>query len=159
MIQTWKELFDQEAGKRYWRSLMEAVDEEYEEHTVYPPRDRIFHAFDATALKTVKVVILGQDPYHGEGMATGMSFSVNHGVDIPRSLQNIYKELQTDVGFHPPSHGCLDEWATQGVFLLNSTLTVRAHEANSHAHLGWGLFTDEVVRVLNQRSKIGRAHV
>ncbi len=118
---------------------------------IYPPSSQIFAAFDHTHFNDVKVVILGQDPYHGPGQAHGLCFSVNKGVDIPPSLKNIYKEQVTDVGIQIPSHGHLVQWADQGVLLLNATLTVRTNEAGSHQKKGWEFFTDEVIRQLNEK--------
>ena len=121
---------------------------EYSTATIYPPAGKIFAAFDSCPFEDVKVVILGQDPYHGFGQANGLSFSVNPGVEIPRSLQNIYKELQSDLGITPPPSGDLSRWAQQGVLLLNATLTVRAGSAGSHQNQGWEEFTDAAVRKL-----------
>ena len=117
---------------------------------IYPPAQDIFNAFHLTPLSEVKVVILGQDPYHEPGQAHGLCFSVQKGVDIPPSLQNIYKELHDDIGFEIPSHGCLTPWAEQGVLLLNAVLTVRAHAAASHQNKGWEEFTDAVIRAVNE---------
>lgn len=117
--------------------------------TIYPAGDEIFAALNATAFEAVKVVILGQDPYHGPGQAHGLCFSVRKGISVPPSLQNIYKELVADVGFVPPDHGCLSEWAEQGVLLLNSVLTVEAGLAGSHQGRGWEIFTDSIVNHLN----------
>ena len=119
--------------------------------TVYPPGGEIFAAFDATPFDAVKVVILGQDPYHGPGQAHGLCFSVRPGVPPPPSLQNVYKELHDDLGIDPPDHGCLDAWSRQGVLLLNTTLTVRARQAASHQGKGWETFTDQVIRAVNEK--------
>ena len=129
------------------------VKEEYHSHAVFPPADDIFNAFHLTPLSEVKVVILGQDPYHDVGQAHGLCFSVRPGVKTPPSLVNIYKELQTDCGCYVPNNGYLVPWAKQGVFLLNTALTVRAHEANSHRGIGWEEFTDAVIRVLNEQDR------
>lgn len=120
---------------------------------IYPPSDQIFAALDFTPFDKVKVVVIGQDPYHGASQAHGLSFSVNKGIDIPPSLRNIYKELVSDVGITMPSHGFLKHWADQGVLLLNATLTVRANEAGSHQKKGWENFTDEIIRQLSSRRK------
>lgn len=117
---------------------------------MYPPAGQWFHALDATPFDKVKIIILGQDPYHGENQAHGLCFSVLPGVDIPPSLRNIYKELESDLGISPAPHGCLDQWADQGVLLLNATLTVEAHQAGSHQNKGWEQFTDRIVELLNQ---------
>ncbi|MCR5099103.1 MAG: uracil-DNA glycosylase [Lachnospiraceae bacterium] len=147
----WLGPLSEEFKKPYYKTLYEKVKEEYHNYAVYPPADDIFNAFHHTPLSQVKVVILGQDPYHEPGQAHGLCFSVQKGVDIPPSLVNIYKELHDDLGCDIPDHGCLYKWADQGVFLLNTVLTVRAHQANSHASLGWIEFTDAVIRVLDQQ--------
>ena len=134
--------------KDYFARLTDFVRREYSTATIYPPAGKIFAAFDSCPFEDVKVVILGQDPYHGFGQANGLSFSVNPGVEIPRSLQNIYKELQSDLGITPPPSGDLSRWAQQGVLLLNATLTVRAGSAGSHQNQGWEEFTDAAVRKL-----------
>lgn len=152
----WKDFFGVETQKVYYLKLREFLKEEYENHTIYPPENDIFNAFRITPLSNTKVVILGQDPYHSEGQAMGMSFSVNDGVKIPPSLKNIYKELEEE-GFSPDtSTGNLTKWAQQGVFLLNSCLTVREHQPNSHSGKGWEVFTDNVIRVLanDERPKV-----
>lgn len=145
---SWREALSQEWDKDYFRNLVEFVRGEYATATVYPPAGRIFAAFDSCPFQDVKVVILGQDPYHGAGQANGLSFSVNPGVELPRSLQNIYKELQADLGVTPPPSGDLSRWASQGVLLLNATLTVRAAQAGSHQGHGWEEFTDAAVKAL-----------
>ena len=144
----WLDALKGEFSKPYYKKLFETVNQEYRTHRVYPPADDIFNAFHLTPLKDVKVVILGQDPYHGDGQAEGLSFSVKPGVDIPPSLVNIYQELHDDLGCTIPSHGNLVKWAKQGVLLLNTVLTVRAHQANSHRGIGWEEFTDAAIRVL-----------
>ena len=131
----WLDALKGEFSKPYYKKLFETVNQEYRTHRVYPPADDIFNAFHLTPLKDVKVVILGQDPYHGDGQAEGLSFSVKPGVDIPPSLVNIYKELHDDLGCYIPNNGYLVKWAKQGVLLLNTVLTVRAHQANSHLSL------------------------
>lgn len=150
---TWEKLFLMEMDKQYYKNLMEFVNKEYEEHTIFPPKEMIFKAFDSTPLKKVKVVILGQDPYHDENQAHGLSFSVNRDVKIPPSLSNIYKELEDDFKIEKPDHGYLQEWANEGVLLLNTVLTVRAHEANSHKNKGWEIFTDEMIRAVNNKKE------
>lgn len=129
------------------------MNEEYRTHQIFPPADDIFNAFALTPLHEVKVVILGQDPYHGEGQAHGLCFSVKPDVEIPPSLVNIYKELQDDCGCEIPNNGYLTKWAKQGVLLLNTVLTVRAHQANSHRGIGWEEFTDAAIRVLNEQDR------
>ena len=143
----------QEFSKPYYRKLFETVNEEYRTKLIFPPAQDIFNAFHLTPLKDVKVVILGQDPYHNNGQAHGLSFSVQKGVDIPPSLVNIYKELHDDLGCTIPNHGCLTKWAEQGVLMLNTVLTVRAHEANSHRGIGWEQFTDAAIRILDQEDR------
>ncbi len=138
-----------EFSKPYYARLYKTVREEYAARRVYPPADEIFTAFELTPLSEVKVVILGQDPYHEEGQAHGLSFSVKPGIDIPPSLQNIYKELQADCGCYIPDNGYLEKWARQGVLMLNTVLTVRAHQAFSHADIGWKEFTDAAIRAVN----------
>ena len=137
-----------EFKKPYYRKLYETVKSEYETKEVYPAPDDIFNAFAFTPLSKVKVVILGQDPYHEPGQAHGLSFSVKPSVEIPPSLVNIYKELHDDLGCTIPDHGCLTKWANQGVLMLNTVLTVRAHQANSHRGIGWEEFTDAAIRAL-----------
>ncbi len=145
---SWKESLASEWDKEYFKNLTDFVRHEYATAQVFPPASRIFAAFDACPVEDVKVVILGQDPYHGEGQANGLCFSVNPGVAIPRSLVNIFKEISSDTGAPIPADGDLSRWARQGVLLLNATLTVRAHQAGSHQGRGWEQFTDEVVRML-----------
>ena len=137
-----------EFSKPYYAKLYQKVKEEYNTRRIYPPADDIFNAFSLTPLEKVKAVILGQDPYHGEGQAHGLCFSVRPDVEIPPSLVNIYKELEEDVGCYIPNNGYLEKWARQGVLLLNTVLTVRAHQANSHRGIGWEEFTDAAIRVL-----------
>ena len=149
----WYEALKGEFGKPYYKELFSTVTKEYQIRKIFPPPQDIFNAFHSTPLKEVKVVILGQDPYHGEGQAHGLCFSVQKGVKAPPSLENIYKELQDDLGCKIPSHGCLTSWATQGVFLLNTVLTVRAHQANSHRDIGWERFTDATIQVLNEQNR------
>jgi uracil-DNA glycosylase len=148
---SWKEKLEGEFGKEYFKNLTEFVRGEYKKFTIYPPGGKIFNAFDTTAFDKVKVVILGQDPYHGPNQANGLSFSVNEGVPLPPSLQNIYKEIKADIGSEPPASGDLERWAQQGVLLLNATLTVRKGMAGSHQGKGWEEFTDAVLRALSQQ--------
>ena len=148
---SWREALAEEWEKPYFSQLAEWVRGDYATRRIYPPAGKIFAAFDACPFEDVRVVILGQDPYHGYGQANGLSFSVNPGVEIPRSLQNIYKELQSDLGVTPPPSGDLSRWAAQGVLLLNATLTVRAACAGSHQGHGWEEFTDAAVRALAER--------
>ena len=149
----WKDALSDEFKKDYYKKLYTFVKDEYSRCVVYPPADDIFNAFHLTPLKDVKVVILGQDPYHGDGQAEGLSFSVKPGVDIPPSLVNIYQELHDDLGCTIPSHGNLVKWAEQGVLLLNTVLTVRAHQANSHRGIGWEEFTDAAIMALNSQDR------
>lgn len=149
----WLEPLKPEFGKPYYKELYNKVVEEYESHVIYPPSEEIFSAFNLTPLSKVKVVIIGQDPYHNVNQAHGLSFSVKPGVDIPPSLVNIYKELQDDLGCYIPNNGYLIKWAKQGVLMLNSVLTVRAHTAFSHQGIGWEKFTDAVINILNEQDK------
>lgn len=142
-----------EVRKDYFLALTEFVDAERNRHEVYPPQDQVFAALEATPYADVRVLVLGQDPYHGEGQAHGLCFSVQHGTKIPPSLRNIYKELAADVGCEIPTHGCLTAWAQQGVLLLNTVLTVRATEANSHRKQGWETFTDQVIQRVNEKQQ------
>ncbi len=145
----WKEKLEGEFGQAYFEELTRFVKEEYQKTTIYPHPKNIFRAFELCPFEKVKVVILGQDPYHGAGQANGLCFAVNPGVNPPPSLQNIFKELESDLG-HPVSHDTdLSRWAQQGVLLLNATLTVRAAQAGSHQGKGWEQFTDAVIRTLN----------
>ena len=146
----WKALLADEFDKPYFRSLVEFVRSEYASTTIYPKGGNIFRAFDKCPVDKLKVVIIGQDPYHGEGQANGLCFSVAQGVPFPPSLQNIFKEVNSDTGAAIPTSGELDRWAEEGVLLLNSVLTVRAHQAASHAGHGWEQFTDAVVRAIAQ---------
>jgi len=145
---SWKKLLKDEFEKPYFKQLAGFVRGEYQSETIYPPPKEIFTAFDATPVDKVKVVILGQDPYHGPKQANGLCFSVKDGIRIPPSLVNIYKEISSDIGIDVPSTGNLERWAKQGVLLLNSTLTVRAHQAGSHQNRGWEEFTDAAIQQL-----------
>jgi uracil-DNA glycosylase len=147
----WNPILRGEFDKPYWTDLQTFVAAERRLHAVYPAHDEVFAALHLTPYADVKVMILGQDPYHGQGQAHGLCFSVREGVPQPPSLQNILKELEADVGCTPPSHGCLDGWARQGVLLLNATLTVRARQAGSHQGKGWETFTDEVIRAVSAK--------
>jgi uracil-DNA glycosylase len=146
----WLEPLSPEFKKPYYAKLYRTVQQEYNTRLIFPPASDIFNAFDFTPLSQVKVVILGQDPYHGDGQAHGLCFSVKPDVEIPPSLVNIYKELQDDLGCYIPNNGYLEKWARQGVLLLNTVLTVRAHQANSHRGIGWEEFTDAAIRVLDE---------
>jgi len=146
----WKEVLEDEFSKEYFSQIKATLVEEYRAgYRVYPPGKLIFNAFNTTPFEKVRVVIIGQDPYHGPGQAMGLCFSVPRGIAIPASLKNIYKELHADLGLPIPDHGDLTAWAEQGVFLLNAMLTVRAGEAGSHAKIGWQTFTDMVIRRLS----------
>lgn len=148
---SWLNVLAQEFEKPYMSNLKLFLIKEKSVYKVFPPGELIFKAFDACPFKDVKVVILGQDPYHGEGQAEGLCFSVPKGVSIPPSLQNIFKEIQSDIGYEKmPDSGHLSDWAKQGVFLLNTTLTVREHQALSHKNQGWEIFTDAVINILSQ---------
>lgn len=153
LANSWDAVLGEEFEKDYYQQLKKFLDYEYANHTVYPLAKDIYNALRYTPYDEVKVVILGQDPYHEPGQAHGLAFSVNKGIKIPPSLLNIYKELQTDLGISPASHGCLSKWAKEGVLLLNTSLTVRAHQANSHANKGWEILTDAIITKLNQRQR------
>lgn len=146
----WAEVLQEEFHKPYYKELQTFIQKEYETQTVYPKKEHVFQAFHYTPYEKVKVVILGQDPYHNENQAHGLCFSVQPTVAIPPSLVNIYKELKEDIGCEIPNHGYLESWAKQGVLMLNTVLTVRAHEAFSHTQKGWEQFTDTVIRAVNQ---------
>lgn len=149
----WLEEISGEFGKPYYKQLFAFVQKEYTTRVVYPPADEIFNAFHFTPLSRVKVVILGQDPYHNHGQAHGLCFSVQKGVSVPPSLVNIYQELHDDLGCSIPDHGCLTKWAEQGVLMLNTVLTVRAHQPNSHRGIGWEEFTDAAIMALNAQER------
>lgn len=148
--ESWKQVLASEFEKSYFSQLIQFVKSDYQKHTCYPPGNQLFSAFDHTPFNDVKVVILGQDPYHGPKQANGLCFSVADGVAIPPSLQNMFKELETDLGKPVPTSGNLERWADQGVLLLNATLTVRAHEAGSHQKKGWEQFTDAVISKISK---------
>ena len=149
----WKAALAHEFEKDYFKKLTEFIRNEYKTHRVYPPGKLIFNAFNQCPFEQLKVVILGQDPYHGPGQAHGLCFSVNQGIAFPPSLRNIFKELQSDVGKPIPESGDLTPWAQQGVLLLNATLTVRAHQAGSHQKKGWEEFTDAVIKTANDQKE------
>jgi uracil-DNA glycosylase len=150
MHESWKRLLAEEFQKPYFRQLAEFVREERKTNVIFPAPENVFRAFE-TPYDQIKVVMLGQDPYPGAGQAHGLCFSVLPGVPVPKSLRNIYRELEDDVGVKPPKHGCLEAWAERGVFLLNSILTVRAHSPKSHEGKGWEIFTSRVIQVLSAR--------
>jgi len=149
----WLEPLSPEFKKDYYKKLYKKVQEEYATHLIFPPGNEIFSAFELTPLSEVKVVIIGQDPYHNVGQAHGLCFSVKPDVEIPPSLVNIYKELQDDLGCYIPNNGYLVKWAKQGVLMLNTVLTVRAHQANSHRGIGWEEFTSAAIRILNEQDR------
>lgn len=149
----WDKLLCAEFEKDYYLKLRGILANEYKTQTIYPDMYDIFNAFRYTSYSDVKVVIIGQDPYHGEGQAHGLCFSVKKGVEPPPSLKNIFKEIQTELGIAPAAHGELTKWAKQGVLLLNTVLTVRAGIANSHKNIGWEIFTDRVIEILNDREE------
>ena len=151
--ESWKPVLTEEFGKSYFSELTSIVRNEYKTHTIHPPAKLIFNAFDQCPFNQLKVVILGQDPYHGPGQAHGLCFSVNDGIDFPPSLRNIFKELNNDLGNEIPASGNLTGWANQGVLLLNATLTVRANHAGSHQNKGWELFTDAVINKINEQKQ------
>jgi len=151
--ESWKSHLEEEFNKDYFIKLTEFVREEYTNYPVYPPGKLIFNAFNLCPFNKVKVVIIGQDPYHGPGQAHGLCFSVNDGVAFPPSLINIFKEIKSDLGTNPPATGNLTRWAEQGVLLLNATLTVRAHQAGSHQNHGWETFTDAAIRALAEQQE------
>lgn len=151
--ESWQRVLQDEFEKPYFQHLTAFIRGEYATTTVYPPGPQIFHAFDACPFDRTKVVILGQDPYHGRGQAHGLAFSVAHGVRTPPSLQNIFKELHDDLGTPPAPDGNLDRWAQQGVLLLNATLTVRAGEPGSHQKKGWEQFTDTVIQKISEQKE------
>lgn len=147
----WGQLLREEHEEPYYKELISRISEQYRESNVYPPQQDVYRALELTPYKEVKVVILGQDPYHGPEQAHGLSFSVRPGVALPPSLRNIYKELQDDIGCSIPNHGFLEHWAQQGVLLLNSVLTVQESKPNSHRKLGWEKYSDKIISLLNER--------
>lgn len=150
---SWDNLLASEFSKDYYLNLRKKLAQEYKTRTVYPAMENIFNALKYTAYEDVKVLLLGQDPYHGAGQAHGLCFSVQKGIKKPPSLKNMFKELESDLGISEPSHGCLTDWAKQGILLLNTVLTVREGEPNSHKNLGWTIFTDRVIELLNERTE------
>ncbi len=149
----WDEILKNEFKSEYYKNIRAFLKQEYSNHIIYPDMNDIFNSLKYADYDKIKVVIIGQDPYHEEGQAHGLSFSVKPGIAIPPSLQNIYKELQSDLGCYIPNNGYLEKWAKQGVLLLNNVLTVRAHQANSHKTCGWETFTDSIIKALNEREK------
>lgn len=152
MVNDWKSIFDTEIAKQYFIDLTHHVAQERKEHIVHPAVEDVFRAFTLTTLESTKVLILGQDPYHGEHQADGLAFSVQPNVALPPSLRNIMKERQDDLGIPVPHHGDLTKWATQGVLLLNTTLTVRHKEPTSHHGCGWEIFTDRIIELVNEKT-------
>lgn len=149
----WKVLLKDELEKEYYKKMIVFLEEEYKTKAIYPKKEDVFNAFKFTAYKDVKVVIIGQDPYHQKGQAHGLSFSVQHNIKTPKSLNNIYKELKTDLNCFMPDNGNLEKWARQGVLLLNATLTVEDSKPNSHKDIGWASFTKKVIELLNQKKE------
>lgn len=149
----WKNLLKDEFEKDYFLNLIDFLNKEYTTQTIFPKKSNIFTALNLTPYSNVKVVILGQDPYHGLNQSHGLSFSVNPNIKIPPSLRNIFKELNSDLGCYIPNNGYLKKWADQGVLLLNTVLTVRSGEANSHKNKGWEIFTDRVISLLNEKTE------
>ena len=153
--ESWKNVLKDEFNKEYFSSLAEFVKNEYQKETIYPPGNLIFNAFNHCPFNALKVVIIGQDPYHGPGQAHGLCFSVKEGIAFPPSLKNIFKEIKNDIGVDIPKSGNLERWADQGVLLLNATLTVKAHQAGSHQNKGWEKFTDSVIEIIaNQKTNV-----
>lgn len=150
---SWKDLLQDEFNKPYFVELTNFVKDEYKKEKIFPPAKLIFNALDSLPVNEVRVVILGQDPYHGDGQAHGLSFSVPQGIQLPPSLKNIYKELYTDLGIKKENSGDLSNWVEQGVLLLNATLTVRAHQPASHQNKGWEIFTDAIIKNLSSTQK------
>lgn len=149
---SWDDLLEEEMAKPYFLDMLAKIDQEYQTKNIYPAQNKIFNALKTTPFGNIKVVILGQDPYHGKGQAHGLCFSVNRGVEIPPSLKNIYKEMESDLGIVQPNHGYLQSWANQGVLMLNTVLTVQEGRPNSHATYGWQQFTDKVIQIVNTQS-------
>lgn len=149
----WGEILKEEFEKDYFIDLMKFLDEEYKTKKIFPPRGEIFTALETSAYKDTRVLILGQDPYHGEGQAHGLCFSVKYGVEQPPSLKNMFKELESDIGIKVPNHGNLLKWAKQGILMLNATLTVEESKPNSHLKKGWTIFTNKVIEILNNKQE------
>lgn len=152
-VMNWETFFETETQKEYYPKLMQFLEKEYMEKTIYPPKEDLFSVFRLCPYDNVKVVVLGQDPYHQPNQAHGLAFSVRKGVKVPPSLKNIYKELKSDLDIDAPSHGYLEEWAKQGVFLLNAIMSVEAGKAGSHRKKGWETFSDDVIQVLNEHEQ------
>lgn len=150
---SWNRILQAEFEKEYYQNLLAFLEEEYSEHEVFPPKNQVYNAFNITTFENVKVVVIGQDPYHDVNQAHGLCFSVNEGIKLPPSLVNIFKEQKEDLGLEIPFSGKLTSWAEQGVLLLNATLTVRAHQAGSHQKKGWETFTDEVIKIISKEKK------
>ena len=150
---SWEKVLQPEFESSYFQDLITFVKSEYKKSSCFPPGSQIFNAFNSCPLEQTKVVILGQDPYHGSGQANGLCFSVPEGIETPPSLRNIFKEIETDLRYSPPKNGNLDRWASQGIFLLNATLTVRAHKAGSHQKKGWETFTNRVIQLLSKEKE------
>ncbi len=153
IIMHWQTFFNHEKQQAYFKELEKELETEFQNYTIFPEKQNIYKAFDLTPLDNIKVVIIGQDPYHGKGQAEGLSFSVQQGVKHPPSLRNIFKELKSDTGYDIPESGSLQKWAEQGVFLLNTTLTVREKSPASHSKLGWQTFTDHVIQYINDQAE------
>lgn len=149
----WKDFFESQINQEYFRKLMDFIDSEYEQYNVFPPMELVFNAFNLTEVKNIKAVIVGQDPYHEINQAMGLAFSVPRDEKIPPSLRNVYKEINRDLGIKIPSSGDLTSWAKEGIFMINTVLTVREHEANSHANKGWEIFTDNVISYISSLNK------
>ena len=149
----WKTFFDEQKSQEYYKKLAVFVDNEYSQATVFPPKENIFKAFELTDINDIKLVIIGQDPYHEKGQAMGLAFSVPKGVRMPPSLCNIYKEIEMEYNYKMPLNGDLTSWANEGIFLLNNVLTVREHEANSHKGYGWEIFTDNVIKYIDKQDR------
>ena len=149
----WDLILKEEFKKEYFKKIESFLDKAYNEKNIYPPREDIFKALELSSYQDTKVVILGQDPYYNYGQAQGLSFSVNNGIKLPPSLRNIYKEMETDIGIKPVSNGSLISWAKQGVLLLNASLTVEDKKPNSHKSIGWQIFTDKIISLLNERQE------
>ena len=149
----WEKALKSEFNKEYYVNLYKKLLTEYRQYQIFPPKQDIFNAFHYAPLENIKVVILGQDPYHDIGQAHGLCFSVQKGIEAPPSLKNIYQELHDELGCYIPDNGCLEKWAKQGVFLLNAVLTVRAHNPQSHQGIGWEQFTDEAIKILNEQDR------
>lgn len=150
---SWDKILEKEYKKEYFNRLMESLNQEYEIHNVYPPKNEIFKSLELVPYENIRAVILGQDPYHGKGQANGLAFSVNKGIKIPPSLNNIYKLINKDLGLYIPNHGDLTKWANEGVLLLNRSLTVRGKQADSHRGLGWEEFTGKIIEIVGKSTQ------